>query len=304
MASLTRHRKSTITQPAPEPTWATLPGFPNNQIPADRLDPYAKAFIPYLPVATNPNQPFQNLAYTLTAPINNDLYSTRIDQNIGQKHKIFGSYAQANLPIINVYSYGPPGLYDQSFGSTTTHYVRIGEDYAITPTLLNHFNGGYTRRFRIEQGEGGVGQWADKIDFHGYYQDILIPGNNIQYAPPPAATMPTPPGDNSSFIDNSYQWDDSVSWVKGRHNWKFGMVYRRQGFNSNYFSNASPQFGFTNALTSAGNLANGNPVDPNSGSGAASFFLGAASNGNVGGAPNRCDARTRLGVLRDGRLEG
>ena len=25
-------------------------------------------------------------------------------------------------------------------------------------------------------GEGGVGQWADKIDFHGYYQDILIPG--------------------------------------------------------------------------------------------------------------------------------
>ncbi len=95
------------------------------------------------------------MSYTLLAPINNDLYSTRIDQNIGQKHKLFGSYAQANLPIINIYSYGPKGLYDQSFGSTTTHYVRIGEDYAITPTLLNHFNAGYTRRFRIEQGEGG-----------------------------------------------------------------------------------------------------------------------------------------------------
>ena len=257
--------------------------FPNNQIPADRLDAYAKAFIPYLPVATNPGQPFQNLAYTLLAPINNDLYSTRIDQNIGQKHKLFGSYAQADLPIIDIYSYGPKGLYDQSFGSTTTHYVRIGEDYAITPTLLNHFNGGYTRRFRIEQGEGGVGSWADKIDFHGYYQDILIPNNGIQYIPASGAGMPTPPGDNSSFIDNSYQWDDSVSWVKGKHNWKFGFVYRRQGFNSNYFSNAAPDFGFTNVLTSAGNLANGNPVDPNSGSGAASFFLGAASSGTVGG---------------------
>jgi hypothetical protein len=257
--------------------------FPNNQIPASRLDPYAKAFIPYLPVATNPNQPFQNLAYTLLAPINNDLYSTRIDQNIGQKHKIFGSYAQANLPIINIYSYGPKGLYDQSFGSTTTHYVRIGEDYAITPTLLNHFNAGYTRRFRIEQGEGGVGSWADKIDFHGYYQDILIPNNSIQYIPSTGGTMPTPPGDDSTFIDNSYQWDDSVSWVKGNHNWKFGFVYRRQGFNSNYNSNAAPDFGFTNALTSAGNLANGNPIDPNSGSGAAAFFLGAASSGTVGG---------------------
>ena len=110
--------------------------------------------------------------------------------------------------------------------------------------------------------------------------------------------MPTPPGDNSFFIDNSYQYDDSVSWVKGKHNWKFGFVYRRQGFNANYNSNAAPDFGFDNALTSAGNLANGNPVDSNSGSGAASFFLGAASNGTVGGGSKRCHARARLGLLR------
>lgn len=83
--------------------------FPNNQIPLSRLDPYAKAFVPYLPVATSPGQAFQNLHYTLLSPINNDLYSTRIDQNIGSKHKIFGSYAQADLPIIDIYSYGPPG---------------------------------------------------------------------------------------------------------------------------------------------------------------------------------------------------
>jgi Carboxypeptidase regulatory-like domain/TonB dependent receptor len=259
--------------------------FPNNQIPLSRLDPYASAIIKYLPVATNPGQAFQNLAYTLLAPINNDLYSTRIDQNIGQKHKIFGSYAQADLPIIDIYSYGPPGLYDQSFGSTTTHYVRIGEDYTITPTLLNHFNAGYTRRFRIEQGEGGVGSWADKVDFHGYFQDILFPNNSIQYTPT-LGGMPTPPGDNSFFKDNSFQYDDSVSWVKGKHNWKFGGVYRRQGFDATYNSNAAPDFGFTNVLTSAGELPNGSPIDPNSGNGAASFFLGAASSGTVGGGQN------------------
>jgi Carboxypeptidase regulatory-like domain/TonB dependent receptor len=257
--------------------------FPNNQIPLARLDPYAKAVIPYLPVATSPGQAFQNLNFTLLEPINNDLYSTRFDQNIGSKNKIFGSYAQADLPIVNIYSYGPKGLYNQSFGSTTTHYVRIGEDFTITPTLLNHFNAGYTRRFRIEQAPGGVGSWADKLNFHGYYDDILIPNNTINYVPATGANMPTPPGDNSFFIDNSYQWDDSVSWNHGRHNWKFGFVYRRQGFNSNYLSNAAPNFTFSNALTSAGNLANGNPIDPNSGSGAAAFFLGAASTGNIGG---------------------
>ncbi len=50
-----------------------------------------------------------------------------------------------------------------------------------------------------------------------------------------------------------------MSWVKGKHNWKFGGVYRRQGFDATYNSNAAPDFGFTNVLTSAGNLANGNP---------------------------------------------
>ena len=98
--------------------------------------------------------------------------------------------------------------------------------------------------------------------------------------------MPTPPGDNSFFKDNSFQYDDAVSWSHGKHNWKFGGVYRRQGFNATYNSNAAPDFSFTNALTSAGNLANGNPIDPNSGSGAASFFLGAASSGTVGGGQN------------------
>ena len=98
--------------------------------------------------------------------------------------------------------------------------------------------------------------------------------------------MPAPPSDNSFFKDNSFQYDDSVSWVKGRHNWKFGGVYRRQGFDATYNSNAAPQFGWTNALTSAGNLPNGSPIDSNSGSGAASFFLGAAYTANVGGGQN------------------
>jgi hypothetical protein len=204
-------------------------------------------------------------------------------------------------PLSTSYSYGPKGLYDQSFGSTTTHYVRIGEDYAITPTLLNHFNAGYTRRFRIEQGEGGVGSWADKIDFHGYYQDILIPNNGIQYIPATGATCPRLQ-DNSFFKDNSFQYDDSVSWVKGKHNWKFGGVYRRQGFDATYNSNAAPDFGFDNALTSAGNLANGNPVDPNSGSGAASFFLGAASTGTLAAVKTLRCACT-VGASTPGRLE-
>ena len=254
--------------------------FPNNQIPVSRLDPLAKSYIPLIPTPTITTQPYLNTNYSLSAPVNNDLYSLRVDQNIGKSHKLYGSYSQADMPVIDIYSLGP--LLTNNFGSTTTHYARLVEDWTITPNLLNHLNFGYTRRFRIEQGPNGVGQWEGKLDWHGDFEDILIPNMGIQYDPY-LGNVPTPPGDNGHFVDNSYEFDEALTWNKGRHTWQFGGGHRRQEFNAYYFSNAAADFSFDNDLTSAGNNASGNPIDPNSGSGAASFFLGAATNGTVGG---------------------
>jgi hypothetical protein len=256
--------------------------FVNNQIPLSRLDPFAKNFIALLPKPTRQNEAYYNLDYTLSAPVNNDLYSVRVDQNLSQSNKIYGSYAQADMPVADIYSFGP--LFTNDFGSTTTHYARVVETWSISPRLLNQLNFGFTRRFRVENGPGGLGSWADKLDFHGYYQDTLIPNLSIQYDPTMGSgTMSTPPGDNSKFADNSYEYDEALSWSHGNHNLKFGIGARRQEFNSYYGSNAAPDFSFNNALTSAGETASGAVIDPNSGLGAASFFLGAATNGTVGG---------------------
>ena len=268
----------------------TCQPFANNQIPISRLDPFAKSFIPYFATATTPTQPYQNLNYTLSAPVNNDLYSVRIDQNIGQANKLYGSYAQADMPVADVYSYGP--LFTNDFGSTTTHYARVVETWTITPHLLNQLNFGYTRRFRLENGPNGVGQWEGKLDWHGDYQDVLIPNVGVQYDPVLGGNQPNPPGDNGHFTDNSYQMDEALSWSHGNHNWKFGIEHRRQEFNVFYGSNAAADFTFSNSLTSAGNTASGAPIDPNSGSGAASFFLGAATTATVGG-PQYAGMRAR-----------
>jgi hypothetical protein len=261
--------------------------FVNNQIPLSRLDPMAKNFIPLLPVATNQNQPYDNLNYTLSAPVNNDLYSVRVDQNIGQNNKLYGSYSQADMPVSDIYSYGK--LFTNDFGSTTTHYARLVEDWTINQHLVNHLNFGYTRRFRIEEGPDGVGQWESKLDFHGDFEDILIPNMGTQYG---VGSIPVPPGDEGRFTDNSYEFDEGLTWIKGNHALQFGMGHRRQGFSAYYYSNAAADFSFTNVLTSAGNNAAGQPIDPNSGLGAVSLFLGAASTGTIGG-PSLASMRAR-----------
>jgi Carboxypeptidase regulatory-like domain/TonB dependent receptor len=259
----------------------TCQPFLNNQIPLSRLEGFAKSYIPLLPTATRQSQAYQNLDYTLSAPVNNDLYSIRIDQSLGKSNKIYGSYAQADMPVADIYSYGP--LYTNDFGSTMTHYARLVETWSISPTLLNQLNFGYTRRFRIENGPGGVGSWEGKLDWHGDYQDVLIPAIGVQYDPTTTNDMISPPSDNSHFADNNYEFDEALSWTHGAHNWKFGVGHRRGEFNAYYGSNAGAHFSYNNAMTSAGNTASGAPIDPNSGVGVASFFLGAATSGTVGG---------------------
>jgi len=247
--------------------------FPNNQIPLSRLDPMSKAVIPFLPVAKNTSQPYQNTPTVSSNRLHNDYYSFKIDQNIGASQKLSGSYWVANMPYLSQNStFGP--LYTNDFGGTYGHYVRLAHDYTIRPNLLNHLGAGYSRRFRVETSPNTIGSWDSKLGWHGGLTDAIIPWFSIQYGQ--AGNEPTPPTNDSSFADNTYQFDEDLFWTRGRHNFKFGVEHRRQEFNVRFFSNSNGVLNYNNVLTSAGNAA-----DPNSGVGVASFFLGAISSGNI-----------------------
>ena len=90
----------------------------------------------------------------------------RIDENINAHNKISASYFTGNMPYISTQSLG--SLYDG--GNTQGNkYLRLGYDFFISPTMLNHFNAGYTRRHRVEgSGNGGFGgNWATKFGLKG-----------------------------------------------------------------------------------------------------------------------------------------
>lgn len=252
--------------------------FQNNQIPAGRLDAMSKAAISLFPTAKVATQAYANEPVVTLSPTNNDLYSVKIEQNLGLKQKISGSYWVAKMPILSEnLTFGP--LYTNDFGGTTSHYARLGYDYTIRPNLLNHLNFGFTRRFRVETSPNNLGQWASKLDWHGALLDQVVPWFSVQYGQ--AGNEPDPPTNDSTFADNSYQFDEDLFWTHGRHNFKFGAEHRRQEFNVRYFSNTNGVLDYNNVLTSAGNNAGGGTIDPNSGFGIASFFLGAISSGNI-----------------------
>lgn len=244
--------------------------YPNNRI-TQAPDPIFTAASAYIPVADSLS-PYLNYVQKAQNPIDANLWELRIDQNIGAKQKLFGTYDYDNRPT-TVYYTGQP--LQTSATNQKTHYVRLGYDYIFRPNLLNHFNFGFSRRYRQEfSGEGSYGgNWPTKLGLKGV-ADTTFPVFGFNY--PDGTNLPSD-GANL-FADNTYQYDDVLSWQHGRHSFKFGGEARLQQFNIDILTGTSGEFNFTTGPTSGPSSAN---IDPNSGFGFASFYLGAASNAYI-----------------------
>jgi hypothetical protein len=247
---------------------------PTNIIPASQEDPIFKATIPYLPQApASATSSYQNLYQTSLSKTDANMYEVRIDQNIGAKQKISGSYDYDWRPTGYVINGAP---LDASSTNQRTHYLRFGYDYIFKPNLLNHFSAGFSRRYRQEfSGIGSYGgNWPDKIGLKGV-MNTTFP--QISYNYPNGAAMPS--NGANQFYDNTYQYDDNVSWQHGRNSFTFGFEARLQEFNIDILTNTSGNFNFGSGPTSTSDETQ--PNYSQSGFGYASFFRGAASGGEI-----------------------
>ncbi len=267
----------------------TCQPYPNNQITGPE-DPIFKAAAAVLPHSTS-TSPYLNFVQKSTNPVDANLWEIRIDQNLGAKQKISGSYDYDNRPNTVFYADSP---LETSATNQRTHYARLGYDYVLSPNLLNHFNFGFSRRYRQEfSGQGSYGgNWPNKLGLKGV-ADTTFP--RISYNYPNGINLPSD-GANQ-FADNTYQYNDIVSWQHGRHNFKFGGEVRLQEFNIAVLTGTSGEFNFTTGPTSGPTSSN---IDPNSGFGFASFYLGAASNGFIA-LPERLGWRVKYygGFVQD-----
>jgi len=215
--------------------YCRLPFATPNVIPTNQLSGAALKLLAGLPLpnqTATPNAPFpsyNNYATSGAVPNNNTTYSIRIDQNIGAKSKIFASYnTRQNYKLTAAPNFPAPFNnlgYVQTF---TTHYSRAGWDYTFGPTLLNHLNLGYNRTNSINLGEGFNSPQANAAGISGLLAPFFpvvnfIGGDNISS---------WGQQQNGQNIDNGIRLSDSVSWLKGRNSFKFGIDIRFQQYST------------------------------------------------------------------------
>jgi len=196
----------------------------------------------------------------------------RADHLEGQNDRFsFSVYYQGAAPQFN--SLLPLQLSSEVFTAPQYSSIwRFNWDHTFSSTLLNDFRGGYLNR---QEGYGSINA--------EFVKDLpQIQGVASHNSPPVIAfgddgfqTFGTDAGINTKNVTGrpSYVVNDLVTWIRGKHTFKFGGEFRHLGENNRTNTNEAGTFSFSRASTGLRGIPSGSPV--------ASFLLEAVDNANV-----------------------
>ena len=243
----------------------------------ERIDPVAKRILAELPQPDDPSLVFNN-----TRARNNGgrtpgawqgVYSFKGDHNVTDKLHVNGMFSRQyfdSYPLVGPIP-GPLAEAFQEFGHV--RYWRFNADYTIRPNILNHFTFGLNQR---KLGEGPNLGLSD-----AYRTATMLPGvigsggekapnytkYNTEFGNFGGSVFTTSPGRTINF-------SDQLSWVRGRHNLKFGGSYMNVSYRRIDCNNCGGSLSYSAAGTGNPNVAGQNGIS------FASFLLGLPSGGS------------------------
>jgi hypothetical protein len=205
-------------------------------------------------------------------------FDIRVDHTISQKDLLFGRFSYEDQPI---HTPGPFSNFLDGGGFTSGDQdnayrsLAISETHLFSPTVANELRFGYNR-INAHRREANA-----SIDVSGKLGLLGIPFSPGIGGLPSFCFVNISCIGSSEFLpsvekQNSYVFDENLTWTRGRHAMKFGTEIRKEQFT--IFQPSTPrgslQFGpdFTNNPGLAANLDG----SPTGGSEFASFLLGVA----------------------------
>jgi hypothetical protein len=257
--------------------------FVGNIIPQSRWDPVAANILNKIGL---PDPQFDTMLRneqrlgTCCPYFNEWIVGVKVDHDINNKNRLSVYYNQSRRDRNNngAGRYLPiPGLPTSSWQEQITpgNMARLSLTSTLTPSLVNRFAAGFNR-FLNENGAppGTLNQdYASKIGLQNLpgtiFPEIKFSGNEYQ-----GGTLAQMGVGFSDYSPNgSYVYQDDLTWIHGKHSFKFGYDYTRYFYNDRALSDAGV-FSFTPRSTDLPGYLN------DTGHAFASFLLGAANSAN------------------------
>ncbi|MGI8989456.1 MAG: TonB-dependent receptor domain-containing protein [Bryobacteraceae bacterium] len=246
--SATIYNPYSVTGPAGSP--ARNP-FPGNQIPRQLLDPVAGKLVGLPPA---PNQPGATRNYVFNPPNSerDDQFDIRVDQNLGASDRLFVKYSYYKLlgltagtlppgpnPSLNVGQYlTGGGTTPLAAFSTTLNYTKV-----FSANLIDEARAGVVRTASTSTlAPGSTGPLAAQLGVPGINisdRSGGLPGYQLSGYQTIGNTAQSPAESNQNY----FQYENTLTWVKGTHTLKFGARYIRDQYNG--FTAIAPRGWYT-----------------------------------------------------------
>jgi hypothetical protein len=228
--------------------------FPGNIIPTNRLDPISQKLLKYYAPANVPGAGLTNdFTRSDSSPQNRDGFVLRMDFIESSKSQWSGRY-----------SWGDENQAQQGLNLDGTKIITNYEQYmgsntrTITPNLVNEARFGYTRFFN------SIGTYlAFNTDVVSQIGIPNFPGGIPVTWGIPNITMAgySSIGDSTegpyANSNNTLQFVDNVSWIHGKHTFRFGAEFTRQNYDQVGNQFARGQFTFQGNATLSPTLTGG-----------------------------------------------
>lgn len=260
-----------FTQPctSTSPAATTRQPFVNNQIPMAMISPVASALFASSLYPAPINTALQhNAVNTVVSKLDVDQGDLKVDFKATQKDSIFYRFTREyqNNPsdnsqelLSNSYSttpiYNTVGDWSRTIGNNLVNEVRFGWSH-VTVNTGNSF-------------ASGVGDFGNTLGI-GNGNPANVPGLlALNFSDSVVSNIGTQES-TQSFDDHVWQAEDNLSWVHGRHNFKFGGQYWRDIIKTFYAGNN----GELGLMDFNGQFTGASSTSAVAGDGGADFFLG------------------------------
>jgi hypothetical protein len=199
--------------------------FAGNIIPANRFSSVSRKILALLPDPTGPGLS-SNYTTTSLSTVDRNIYSAKIDHIFSDRNRISGLYSWQRL---NGFSQtGLPGpLASGSVNEDKPDITRVNHDFNFNPRTLNHATFGLSRyQAFFSQLPQQLQDWPGQLGLKG------VATNGSQSFPIVTFTdsltgFGTDPKNRGAQQNWTYEFLDALTWVKGRHELKFGFEYHR-----------------------------------------------------------------------------
>ncbi|MCW5977921.1 MAG: TonB-dependent receptor [Bryobacteraceae bacterium] len=191
--------------------------FAGAQIPQSRWDPAAVNYLSKLP---GPNRADGRFEILRPRKEDGTQISVKVDHNLFRNNLVSARYWRHYGKLVS-----PLGNLPAGEGLYTLHFQNLGvtDTHTFGPTLINVFSIGWNRKFETSTNQNMIFNTPKEAG-------VNLPDPQVTPYPPfvgVTGRMSVSPriAGVPLRLDNTWDYADTVTWIKGRRTWKFGGEY-------------------------------------------------------------------------------